>query len=99
MVLLLSFFGTSSVLDLVVFSGLAAVEEDESFLLAVPSPVFFFALSLFALTSSVFTFAFGFWLFSFGGLSAWLFDVDLVEDLLGAAALLEPDTLLVVPLD
>lgn len=88
--------GASSVLALTVFSGFAAVEDDESFfLVTAASPVFFFTLSLFALTTSVFTLALSFWLFSFCGLSAWLFDADLVEDLLGAAALLEADALLV----
>lgn len=89
--------GVSSVLALTVFSGFAAVEDDESFfLVTAASTVFFFTLSLFALTTSVFTLAFSFWLFSFCGLSAWLFDADLVEDLLGAAELLEADALLVV---
>lgn len=65
-VLLLSFFGAvelggSSVLALTVFSGFEAVEDDESFfLVTAASPVFFFTLSLLALTTSVFTLAFSF---------------------------------------
>lgn len=67
--LLLSFFGAvelnvSSGFALMVFNGLATEEEEEdedSFFLITPtSPVFFFTLSLFAFTPSVFTLAFTF---------------------------------------
>lgn len=62
----LSFLGAaelkvSSGLALMVFSGLATEEEEEDeesfFLIAPASPVFFFTLSLFAFTASVFTLA------------------------------------------
>lgn len=51
--------GGSSVLAFTGFTGFEAVEDDESFLVVtVASPVFFFNLSLFTLTTSVFTLAF-----------------------------------------
>lgn len=64
-VLLLSFFGAvelgaSSILALTIFSGFEAADDDESFLVTAVSPLFFFTLSLFALTTSVFTLAFSF---------------------------------------
>lgn len=54
-------FGASSDF-LMVFNGLAAAEVDEEsfFLGATPSVVFFFTLSVFTFTPSVFTLAFNF---------------------------------------
>lgn len=54
--------GASSGLALLVFSGGLATEEDEEsfFLVTTGSPVFFFALSVFAFTPSVLTLAFTF---------------------------------------
>lgn len=62
----LSFFGVvelgaSSGLALVVFNGLMTEGDEESFFLVTsPSTVFFFTLSLFNFTISVFAFAFTF---------------------------------------
>lgn len=88
--------GASSGLVLRVFDGLATEGEDEeSFFLVTTaaSPVFFFTLSVFAFTGSVFTLGFTFGVFSFFVLSDRVFDVDLVEGLTEAAVLLEVDVL------
>lgn len=88
--------GASSGLALMVFTGLATEEHEESFfLVTTPSPVFFFTLSLFTLTLSVLTLAFTFEGFSLLVLSDCVFDVDLVEGLAGATVLLEAGALVV----
>lgn len=56
--------GLSSGLPLMFFNGFATEEEEEDeesfFLVTTPSPVFFFTLSLFTFTTSVFALGFTF---------------------------------------